>query len=136
MAGLVQLFNAPPFVSPVPVRFETKNAITGSFEPLHAGTVQVVLVQDSPESRQFMLDTAPYGVQAPEGGHYDYIMLHDAFAPGVRTPPVQPIKRNDRIIPASGEILTVTFEYTVPNYCQLVWAVKVNASRARPPRVT
>lgn len=136
MPGIVSLFNQPPFVSPEAVTFQTKNPITGQFEPLHTGTVSVIVVQDSPESRQYTMGFAPYGVQAPDNGHYDYIVLHDAFAPGVRTPPVSPVKRDDRLLRSTGELLTITFEYTVPNYCQLIYAVKIPAARQRPPRVT
>lgn len=138
MPSIVQMFNAPPFVKPEAVILQRKNTDSGSFEPLHDGTVNIVCVKDSPEMRQMMVDIADDRVlQAPDNAHYDFVIVHDAFVVGNRSPVVTTLERDDRIIRTTknNQILKVVYDYTVDNYVQLLWAIYLPANEARPTRI-
>lgn len=140
MAGVVQMFVAPPFVSPEPVVLQRKDPYTGEFVDLHTGTVQIVCVKDSPEMRQLMIDVGGSGyvpLHAPDNGHYDFVIVHDAFVPTNRTPVAPVLQRDDRIVRRrkNDQILKVTYDYLVENYVQLVWAVYLPAQELRPKMV-
>ncbi len=138
MASVVAMFNAPPYVSPESVVLQRKNPITGEFEALHTGIVKIICVKDSPETRQMMVDVTDNSVLlAPDNGHYDFVIAHDAFVIGNRTPTVPVLKRDDRIVRTTknNQILKVTYDYTVENFVQLAWAVYLPANELRPPRV-
>lgn len=96
-----------------------------------SGTVRMLIVQDSPETRQMMSALDGRFIWTPDMGYYDYFWVYQDFDTAFRTPAAARLTRGDKIASAKGALeITYVYDDFVP--AQFGLCVKIPAEDLAP----